>query len=253
MGIITWNGIASNTLGIIVEKYPSYNGTARRYETVVVPGRNGSLLFDLGGYENVVQQYEIAKIGTGPAVARKIREWLLGVVGYATLSDSYESGYFRNAYYDGPTDIENVLNQAGRATIRFVCGPEHYLTTGDTYTTVDKAPNDTDFVNNYSGIALPLIECRNTSGNPVSGTISITDDYGSGNAYTITVTNWSAGQWLRIDSLLRDCYNSAGPVNSLVTFSATGEFPRIRPGATLIVSWSGSFTSVVMKPRWWTL
>ena len=253
MGVITWNGVASNTLGIIVEKFPNYNGTKRRYESVTVAGRNGSLLFDLGGYENIVQEYEIALIDNGPKAARNIRKWLLTPIGYATLSDNYDSGYFRNAYFDGPIDIENVLNKAGRATIRFVCSPERYLTTGDSWDTLTKNTAYT-YQNTYSGVALPLIECRNTSGNTVSGDIQILVDSYRGYAYTISVTNWSVGQWLRIDSLLRDCYNSVGPLNNIVSFSpSTASFIEIPPNEYVELKWTGGFTSVVFKPRWWTL
>ncbi len=254
MGVITWNGVASDTLGIFVEKYPSYNGTSRRYETVNVPGRNGTLLFDLGSYDSVVQEYDIAVIGNGPDVARNVRAWLLGTIGYARLSDSYESGYFRNAYYDGPINIENVLNNAGRATIRFVCGPERYLTSGETDLTIPKSNDGTttlDIDNTYTGDALPIIEIRNTSGAAVSGTVQIYDDVDA-EYDIITVTNWSQGQKLYIDSLLKDCYNASYSQNSLVTFN-NNRYPILEVGHTFSLHWTGSFSSVVIRPRWWVL
>lgn len=250
MGVITWNGVTSSSLGIMVEKYPNYNGTARRYESVSVPGRNGTLLFDLGSYDSVVQEYDIAVIGAGPTVARNVRGWLLGPVGYARLSDTYETGYFRNAYYDGPINIENVLNAAGRATIRFVCGPERYLTTGENDITIAKSPSDTSVINTYNGDALPVIEIRNTSGNAVSGTIDMTDLTDLINT-TYTITNWSQGQKLYIDSLLKDTYNATNSQNSVISLSH--EYLTLKSGHSYSIFWTGSFTSVVMRPRWWVL
>lgn len=250
MGIITWNGVASNTLGIMVEKVPNYNGTKRRYETVSVAGRNGSLLFDLGSYENIVQEYEIALIGNGPTAARTIREWLLGTIGYAKLSDSYDSGYFYNAYFDGPVDVENVLNEAGRATIRFVCGPERYLNSGETDVTVPKYSQTTTLTNIYSGDALPLFIARNTSGTAVSGTISFYD-VEAATVNEIQIANWSQGQNLYIDSLLKDAYNASNAQNDKITL--TDGFPVFYVGHSYELWWSGSLTSVVVRPRWWTL
>ena len=41
-----------------VEKYPSTKGAARRYQTYVIPGRNGALHVDEGAFSNVPQSYE---------------------------------------------------------------------------------------------------------------------------------------------------------------------------------------------------
>ena len=48
-----------------------------------------------------------------------------------------------------------------------------------------------------------------------------------------------------LDSSLMEAYKGADSLNS----SMSGEFPLLQPGANA-VSWSGSVTSVVVKPNW---
>ena len=52
-GIITWNGVSSDTLGIYVEKAPSMNRPARKMDSYDVPGRNGSIIRMQDAWENV--------------------------------------------------------------------------------------------------------------------------------------------------------------------------------------------------------
>lgn len=46
MGVITFNGIASDKLGIQVEHPPGYETPKKDYEIVHVPGRNGDVYID---------------------------------------------------------------------------------------------------------------------------------------------------------------------------------------------------------------
>lgn len=257
MGVITWNGVASNTIGVIVEKFPNYNGAARKYETVSVPGRNGSLLFDLGGYENFIQEYEIAVIGTGPTVARDVRNWLCGVVGYATLEDSYDSGYFRNAYFLGPLNIENVLNKAGRATIQFMCQPERYLKSANNYSIACKVadtPNLT-YSNPYNTVAKPIIRLEKVGSSDGSGVLTWTFGTGGSDHENILVNSWNAN-YLYIDCQIMDVYNSVNVVQAGALDLGPHGFPYIPAGMS---GWSITFdstsniTEILVKPRWWTI
>ena len=53
-------GTSSADFGVVVESADVFGAPARVYEEVAVPGRNGTLLFDEGRYENTEIQYNVA-------------------------------------------------------------------------------------------------------------------------------------------------------------------------------------------------
>ena len=59
MGTIFWNEVPSYNLNIQVERYPSQDGPQRLFETIQVPGKNGTLTIDSGAFSNYQQTYEI--------------------------------------------------------------------------------------------------------------------------------------------------------------------------------------------------
>ena len=132
---ITWNGISSDTIGVIVERIPNRYVPTRRFSPQQVAGRNGNILLVDKAFPNVEQEYEVylsAEAQGLPTVARACAEWLMAPTGYATLSDSYEPNITRQAFVMGGFDLENILNKFGRCTITFSCKPQKYLLTGDT-------------------------------------------------------------------------------------------------------------------------
>lgn len=139
MGIITYNGISSEELGLVVEHYPNYKTPTRDLEFIHIPGRNGDLVYDHGGYQNVRKEYEIAFVADlkkankeeWNARAQSVSRWLRSANGYARLTDDYESDYYFMAAYEDGLDIENILMQAGRIKISFNCKPQRYYKKGD--------------------------------------------------------------------------------------------------------------------------
>lgn len=240
MGIIIFNSVSSRDYHIQVEHPPGYVTPERDYDSVHVPGRNGDVIFDRGSFQNVERTYEIA-VGSlyykYASMANGISEWLNSVSGYAKLEDSYEPEYYRLAAYQGPTDIENILNHAGRAKISFNCKPQRFLKSGDktlTFTSgsVSKIRNPTKFA------SLPIITVRGTG----SGTLTIST------TYKITIS--SIGSYVTLNSEIQDAYRGTTNANSLIT--APNGFPKLSPGDNTI-SFSGGITSVEVTPKWWTL
>ena len=132
---ITWNGVSSDTIGVIVEKIPNRYVPTRRFSPQQVAGRNGNILLVDKAFPNVEQEYEVylsAESHGLPSVARACSEWLMGPDGYCRLTDSYDTTVYREAFLMGGFDIENILNKFGRCTITFSCKPQKYLLTGDT-------------------------------------------------------------------------------------------------------------------------
>lgn len=237
MGVITYNGVASSTYGIVVEHPPGYTYPKRDYEVVHVPGRNGDILFDNGSYQNVNRSYEIA-IGSlareFAAMANDISKWLHSSSGYARLEDTYEPDYYRMAYYEEEQDITNILFHAGRATIQFVCKPQRFLKSGETAIIVDESMA---IVNPSDQISLPFIKVHGSG----SGEFTLNDS---------TVTLSSIQDGMIIDSELKDSYLGATNYNNRVTLS--NDYPSLIPGSNT-VSISGGVTRLEVTPRWWTL
>lgn len=225
-----------------VEKYPAIKGPLRRRETIIVPGRTGALHLDEGAYDNYIQPYEIYFHDTlneesAPALAHKIKEWLLTPSGYQRLMDVYDPDHYRLALCTGPLDMVNQLNRYGRVTVEFDCCGKSYLVSGEQPLTLTAAAT----IQNPTGCpALPMITVYGTEpgelyvGGTTIGILSITDE--------ITIDCETMNAYRQVGDVLE---NMNGNISAAV-------FPTLPAGGSTI-SWSGGITSVNIIPRWWTL
>lgn len=126
----TFNGICSDDLGLIVERYPSRPFPKRKVDSYSVAGRSGDLLIEQDAWSNVTQEYAVFINGNFQQNAQAIAYWLLNANGYCVLTDSYDnSSTYRMARYIGGVQFLNALNKYGKATITFDCCPQRYPTT----------------------------------------------------------------------------------------------------------------------------
>lgn len=241
MGVIIFNGIPSTNYGIHVETPPVYATPERDYEVVHIPGRNGDLVIDNGSYKNVTRKYSISVgeiDGNFTTLAAGVSEWLHSASGYARLEDSYESDYFRLAYYVADSEMENLFHQAGKMLIEFNCKPARFLKAGERAVpfTTDGSISNPTFQKSFPKLTVVV------SG---SGTLTIGDQ-------TITISGLTNSTRMVIDSELQDVYEegSLTNLNSKVSFS--DGFPLLSPGVNTI-TFTGSITSVEVIPRWWIL
>ena len=241
MGVIIFNGIPSTNYGIHVETPPVYATPERDYEVVHIPGRNGDLVIDNGSYKNVTRKYSISVgeiDGNFTTLAAGVSEWLHSASGYARLEDSYESDYFRLAYYVADAEMENLFHQAGKMLIEFNCKPARFLKAGERAVpfTTDGSISNPTFQKSFPKLTVVV------SG---SGTLTIGDQ-------TITINGLTNSTRMVIDSELQDVYEegSLTNLNSKVSFS--DGFPLLSPGVNTI-TFTGSITSVEVIPRWWIL
>ena len=240
MGLIVFNGISSKDVGIEAETFPEYTIPEREYEAIHVPGRNGDVIIDNGTYKNVSRSYKVSIATYDIPYHQKmsgVAKWLHSAPGYARLEDSYEPAFYRLAYYNESVSIENLFNEAGKATINFVCKPQRFYKSGEQAIAFSSAG---EIQNGTVNIALPLIKVTkvNLQGHITVGNTTITIAADSGN--------------IIIDSELQDVYNADGEnKNSVVTFD-DGIFPLLQPGSNEI-SFDGGVTKVEVIPRWWTI
>lgn len=237
MGLVIFNGVSSEDHHILVEHPPGYETPERDYEIIHVPGRNGDIVLDKGSFKNVDRKYDIAVASYHQdftSQANAISKWLHSASGYACLEDSYEPDYYRLAFYNEATDITNVLQYAGRATISFNCKPQRFLKVGD----VSLFPKSGDIVRNPTEFSsLPIIIVTGSG----SGALKI-------GGQTVTISSIQSP--LTINSEIQDVYSGTLNKNSTVTFS--NGFPKLHQGDNNI-SYSGGISALEVIPKWWTL
>jgi predicted phage tail component-like protein len=230
MGVITFKGVASDTLGIVVENPPDYKAPEKDYDSYHVPGKSGDIFVDHGSYKNTTVSYNIA-LGSYTAdfqdLTKTVTDWLFSSNKYEILTDSFDSKYYRYGFYKGSTEVANVLWTAGRATIEFDCKPFRYLVSGTTPSS--DISSETTITNPTSYAAKPKIEIVLKVAS-TGGTVTW------GNK-TITISDDTEATTFIIDSDLQDCYYDTVNLNPYVSFSGDGEFPEIPPsGVTITVS-----------------
>ena len=234
MGVIIFNNKSSADCRIQVAHPPGYAYPERDYTITHIPGRNGDIIQDNGCYKNVERTYEVSFDAPNEdfaAYANSVSAWLHSTTGYARLEDSYEPNYYRMATYQESNIFENLYNQAGTATIVFECKPQRFLKTGDNTITVQ---NSLTIMNPTGFEAYPLFKVTGTS-----GVLTV-----NGNSITFS----SIDGFVMLDCELQDAYKENINKNSTIS----GTFPVLKPGSNTI-RWTGSISSVTMKPRWWTI
>ena len=237
MGIIKYNGISTDEVGIVVETPPDYEIPERNYEIIPVPGRNGDVVIDLNSYKNVVREYNIAigeEDGDFSVLSSKIANWLYSGHGYLRLEDSYLPEYYMMAAVIAPNNIINILQQAGRATVQFNRKPQRFLKSGDRQITVTK---QTTLFNPTQFNSKPLIIVNGTG----SGVVNI-------GGYSVKIDNLE--DEITIDCELEESYKGTNNQNKKVTLS--NGYPLLVPRDN-IVNFSGGITKVTIIPRWWTI
>lgn len=265
MGVIIFNGKSSDEIGIKVEKFPNYDIPEKDYDIIHVPGRNGDIVIDTGSYKNITRKYQISVATYGNEFYKTINsvaEWLHSSPGYAILEDSYEPDYYRIAFYRETNSIENIFDEAGRATISFECKPQRFLKDGDTpivFTENGSITNDTAFISfpiinvTVSNETDSVINVGNYTINiPADKTELIVTSDGDhivdDSNHKIALSNVSD---ITINSELQDIYSGTINKNSSIILNG-GEFPKLNPGENLI-SFSGSVQRLEVIPKWWTI
>jgi len=231
---ITFNGVSSNSVNVIVERVPNRHVPTRKFNPISIAGRNGDVLITDESFPNVTQRYEVylsKDTYNLPTLSKACAGWLCSPKGYARLEDSFDASVYREAYLSEGFDIESMLNQFGRATIAFSCKPQKFLKTGETAVSItsgDTLTNSTAFD------AKPLIHINTAQ----DGSIDI-------DGVSITC---SAGEYY-IDCDSQNAYFNNANMNTYISCS---EFPVLAANSTCTVTMTDIDTCTI-TPRWWVL
>lgn len=243
---------------VFVERFPVQEKPMRQVELISVPGRNGALRIDKGGYENVTILYECYCRG-GPAKVSEISGWLYSSgSGYAELRDTYHPGGFRLAAFDGPLSAENFWNRRGRFTVQFNCKPQIWTDDGQVPIEFDLPIGASEsfdptglgvLYNPYPFATAPLIHIEGAANQVL--TIK--------NALGERSLRCQTSRYADIDCELQNMYVGSHNANSQLDIST--EFPILAPGENIIIMARSALPSEVdaplpkleITPRWWHL
>lgn len=233
---ITFNGVSSEAMGVIVTELPTWHRAQRRISETAIPGRSGAIVQDEGGYDLYTATLRINCNGADP---RDVYAWLRGE-GWMISSD--EPGYKAYVYIYGQIDA-NRMRVGGDCYDNLNVGlrVEPYLREVDeaalTFTGADT------FAGKGHDDSAPLLEISGT-GDPILMV----------NGATVYLYGLETGAPLYLDAEAGLAYTleDGAPV-----FAGTrvgleeGEWPYLLPeGGTNLINWTGSITQVVIRPNW---
>lgn len=259
MSSLTFNGRSAATFGLRIGGVNVYDAQEREVQLYTVPGRIGAVYpaLDLSQIPNEVREYSAAlylRAATPATVQNQmasIRDWLMNSGGYSELSDSYEPGLFRRAFFVGSfAPVRKGAGQNFEIPLRFSCDPRRFIA-GDHSFTLNgsqgavsyQTPSTVDgFVIREAAKPLIYISKGNdyqTVNFSASGSVfgrlllnPIEDDFWFDSE---TLTAWH-------DDVDKTPYNE-------IIDDVVGEI-RLGPGPTTI-AFNSSMMSMKFFPRWW--
>lgn len=230
-----FGGISSADFGAWITGKGAYNAPARKYESVNVPGRNGSLTIKGDPvFEDITVVYPAFIPRNFAQNMAGLRAALTKFSGKQRLADSFHPNEFYLAEFVEALEVNPAPDAvAGAFEIKFKRDPRRFLLSGEqttTLTTSGTITNPTEFA------SAPLLRVYG------NGSVGIGDN-------TLTISG--AGSYTIIDCEMMEAYQGTASRNENVTFSQN-DFPKLIPGVNNITLGSG-ITQVRITPRWWSV
>lgn len=243
----------STEYGIVVEEPPDYHWPEKDVTNTEIKGRTGDILTDDERLGNVEKVYKIAAYDPSGfhRAASNVSEFLHrydGYPDYVRLEDTYEPDVYMLGIYREENSLTNILNQAGRAEIKFFCKPQKYLITGNKRIEISQSP--TTITNPTDHAALPLIKLMGTGtihfkGCPARRAYS---SYQTPEERQVDLTVLYNFNEITIDCATYDAVDINGAnANPYISLS---EKIALYPGDNTI-TFEGDFESILIVPRWW--
>ena len=228
----TLDGVDSRDFGVYISGQGTFNASARDYNMIPVPGRNGDLVGPEKRFQNGTLVYPAFIYANFKQNIADFRNFLLSLVGYHDLIDSYHPTEIRKVLFQGPFNAEVVTkNDAGSFDVEFICKPQRFLTSGQQVTTLTA---DGSITNPTLFDSQPLMRVYGV------GALGV-------GSQTVTITQ--ADEYTDIDSEMMDAFKGTANKNPYVQLT-DHNFPVFKPGVNNISLGTG-ITKVEITPRWW--
>lgn len=222
---IEFKGEVGKQHGVFLYDYPEVAQAKQRYESYVIPGRNGELIRKENAMGNITISCTFSVIADRFADRiRDLKRWLSGS-GKLTLSEAPD--YFYNVLLVEHEGIEREVKKYGRFTVAFVCYPYEFRKDGMEEYNISELK-----YNPYDGCK-PIYRIK---GNGMC-TLSV-------NGKTMRA---NVGQNLNIDTEMMTAYRSDG---TIMNTAVTGDYENLwlKNGDNTISLTSGFQLKIV--PRW---
>lgn len=228
-----YDGVNSRDFGVFISGTQVFDAAPRSIDTVVVPGRNGTLTLDNKRFENVEMTYPAFIYDSFRANIVGFRNFMLSSAAYRRLEDTYNPDVYMMARYVSGLSVSPTDRRLeGEFDIVFDRMPQRYLKIGEekkTFTSAGAIVNPTRFESK------PLIRVYGV------GSLGV-----GSNTITITANT----SYIDIDCDMMDAYRGATNCNGDIVLSS-GNFPTLKPGANGITL--TGITKVEIIPKWWIL
>ena len=240
MNFFEYNGIRSSDMGVKISSKNIFSAPKYDLAFQAIPGRDGELISSNNRFPNNTVSYTCfipaKSIQELSQKVTAVKAWLYAEPDrYHTLSDSYDTEFFRKAVFNNKLDIADQVNKIGVFTVNFSRHPMRYSYTGQTKTTYSAS----GFVitNPYPFNAKPYLKLNGRG----EGTLTIQTPTNTAIWKFSTLNGYT-----ECDSELMNFYHDYTPKNDTVE----GEgFPLLYPGENTI-AFDGGITSVEVIPRW---
>lgn len=240
MNFFEYNGIRSSDMGVKISSKNILSAPKYDLAFQAIPGRDGELISSNNRFPNNTVSYTCfipaKSIQELSQKVTAVKAWLYAEPDrYHTLSDSYDTEFFRKAVFNNKLDIADQVNKIGVFTVNFSCHPMRYSYTGQTKNTYSAS----GFVltNPYPFNAKPYLKLNGRG----EGTLTIQTPTNTAIWKFSTLNGYT-----ECDSELMNFYHDYTPKNDTVE----GEgFPLLYPGENTI-AFDGGITSVEVIPRW---
>lgn len=229
------DGRRSDMYGIHLQGPITFSQTSPKVEPLSVPGRNGTLHYFDGSYENVTGKASCFVLGKNmvPQALSAIAKWTMLEPGCHRLETTDEIEYFRLASVVSGPETEIRIKTIAPFSIEFDCGPQKFLKSGERPLRVASGMK---MINHWFP-SLPLISVSGAG----EGTLTI-------GKYTIQFLDTFSGP-LTFDCESQNAFTGTDNKNGEIKTEA---MVRLESGENEI-QFSGGVESVTITPRWWTL
>jgi len=222
-------GVVNTTMGVMMSAMPVRPQGARRGEKVPIPGRDGDLWIDGGGYDSIV--IRIPCFVENPNNIYAIMKWLSGA-GMLRFSDEPTRAYRARVTKEFSRSNKLARFTAQEFIVPFDCHPCRYHYPISTVTLT----SGVNVTNPGTHHAEPIIALEG------SGDIELTIG-----EQTLTITGLESK--ITLDMEARVAFNPDDPDENLCPL-VSGDWPiLIQPGVNA-VSWTGTLTSASMAANW---
>ena len=243
MNFFEYNGIRSSDMGVRISSKNIFSAPKFDLAFQAIPGRDGELITSNNRFPNTTVSYTCfipaKSIQELSEKVTAVKAWLYAQPDrYHTLSDSYDTIFFRKAVFNNKLDIADQVNKIGTFTVNFSCHPFRFSYAGQTKTTY--SASGFTLHNPYPFNAKPYLKLNGRG----EGKLTIQSSAATG-SWTFTTLNG----YTECDSELMNFYKGTKSKNDKVTGSG---FPCLYPGKNTI-SYTGGVTKIEIIPRWVTL